>query len=144
VEVVLIAGLFMFLSFFSRSLRKCNAFISLPISFYIYRFIHTSDTFCSVCSRLLSVVHFLSVCTTLFVNLKELINKSIMAPYNISPGNNPENGVNTFWGGIWVPYVQTNQGRITSWLPNDIFCSSHVALGAEFEVLDQYISTQWK
>lgn len=77
-------------------------------------------------------------------NLKELINKSIMAPYNISPGNSPENGVNTFWGGIWVPYVQTNQGRITSWLPNDIFCSSHIALGAEFEVLDQYISTQWK
>ena len=77
-------------------------------------------------------------------NLKELINKSVMMPYNISPGTTPDNTVYQFWGGIWIPYVQSNQGRVTSWLPNDTFCSSHLALGAEFEVLDQYLSSQWK
>ena len=77
-------------------------------------------------------------------NLKELIGKSVMMPYNISPGTTPNDTTCQFWGGVWIPFVQSNQSRVTSWLPNDIFCSSHVALGAEFEVLDQYLSSQWK
>jgi hypothetical protein len=40
--------------------------------------------------------------------------------------------VSGFWGGRWVPYSKHNPSRSNYYLPNPIFGSSHLAVGAEF------------
>lgn len=48
-----------------------------------------------------------------------------------------------FWGGKWIPFACRNLQRCHSWLPNDAFASSHIALCAYFQVNEDYTSTQW-
>ena len=50
----------------------------------------------------------------------------------------------SFYGGTWIPYFRKNCLRNHYWLPNDKFCSDHMALCAEFEFLDSYLSVEWK
>ena len=51
---------------------------------------------------------------------------------------------NKFYGGTWIPYYRTNCLRNHYWLPNDKFCSDHLAICAEFEFLDSFLSVEWK
>jgi hypothetical protein len=50
-----------------------------------------------------------------------------------------------FWiGARWLPAPMANPLRShTSWLPNDRFCSSHIALCCEFEVVSEHLSSEW-
>ena len=47
------------------------------------------------------------------------------------------------WGGTWVPPSVTNVLRSNYWLPNDVFVSSHTALGVDFVADDALLHTQW-
>jgi hypothetical protein len=48
-----------------------------------------------------------------------------------------------FWGGKWIPFACVNLQRSHSWLPNDAFASSHLALCAYFQINEDYTATQW-
>jgi hypothetical protein len=54
-----------------------------------------------------------------------------------------DDGSGRFWGGRWVPFATENLRRTHSWLPNDSFASSHLALCAFLQINDDYTSTQW-
>ena len=49
-----------------------------------------------------------------------------------------------FFGGRWANLIQPNPCRYTHLLPNDVYCSSHIALCATFEINDNYLSSQWQ
>ncbi len=51
---------------------------------------------------------------------------------------------NEFWGGMWLPPSTDNALRRHNWLPNDRFCSSHMALGVEVAVIADNTCSQWK
>jgi len=53
------------------------------------------------------------------------------------------NSQSALWGGIWVPPCVTNSLRSNYWLPNDVFASSHIALGVELTTDDSLLHTQW-
>lgn len=50
---------------------------------------------------------------------------------------------NAFWGGRWVPFPQANEQRRSYFLPNDAFCSSHMALYCQIRVDEEFLSTHW-
>lgn len=54
------------------------------------------------------------------------------------------NSKDTFWGGRWTPFPTTNLRRNHRFLPNDSFCSSHIALVVEFSVESDLLVAQWK
>jgi hypothetical protein len=47
------------------------------------------------------------------------------------------------WGGRWIPFASVNPQRSHSWLPNDSFASSHLALCAYLQINEDYTATQW-
>jgi len=47
------------------------------------------------------------------------------------------------WGGQWAPLGTINHQRSNFWLPSEAYPSSHIALGAEFELNDFQLSTMW-
>ncbi len=48
-----------------------------------------------------------------------------------------------YWGGIWAPFVARNENRTMHWLPNDVFTSSHLALGSKFRFIEGNLVTNW-
>mmetsp|Transcript_536 Transcript_536/g.901 ORF Transcript_536/g.901 Transcript_536/m.901 type:complete len:815 (-) Transcript_536:65-2509(-) len=54
-------------------------------------------------------------------------------------GKNPQ-----FWGGKWSPLVTQNADKTNHFLPNDDFCSSHLAIGAKFSINNALLSSQWR
>ena len=51
---------------------------------------------------------------------------------------------NEFFGGKWLSFPTPNPASVHNWLPNDAFCSSHMAICAEFEILEGFSSSQWR
>jgi len=55
----------------------------------------------------------------------------------------PPTGADCFWAGAWVPNAAYNPLRSHYWLPNDLFVSNHVALGAQIFLLEGQAATLW-
>ena len=49
-----------------------------------------------------------------------------------------------FWAGMWVPFGMRNPCRRQNWLPNERFCSTHIALVADLSFCDQFLAVEWK
>jgi hypothetical protein len=49
-----------------------------------------------------------------------------------------------FWGGEWIPHCSNNIARTMNYLPNENFCSTHISLVCELELLDDFLSTHWQ
>jgi hypothetical protein len=47
------------------------------------------------------------------------------------------------YGGNWAQFATYNPERTWSWLPNDQFGSSHLAIGCEFFIYDEVATVQW-
>lgn len=50
----------------------------------------------------------------------------------------------TYWGGAWMPTPGYNPRRCHSWLPNDTFCSSHMAIGARLDFIEGSVAALWR
>lgn len=48
-----------------------------------------------------------------------------------------------FWGGLWAPVLHPNHQRYHFTLPNKMFCSTHLAVGAELEFEEYSLGTLW-
>ena len=48
------------------------------------------------------------------------------------------------WGGVWVPNATYNPRRSHSWLPNDVFVSSHMAMGARLNFIEGAVAAMWR
>lgn len=48
-----------------------------------------------------------------------------------------------FFAGNWLPPPVTNPKLYHNWLPNDTYCSSHLALGVELSIRDESLSSHW-
>jgi hypothetical protein len=59
---------------------------------------------------------------------------------NIQTSDKPS----AYWAGIWAPLVTRNEQRTMHWLPNDLFSSSHLALGAKISFLEGNLTTNWR
>lgn len=68
-------------------------------------------------------------------SLKTNLNKVLLANDGIDG--------KTMWGGRWVPLNTTNVRRTHSWLPNDTYCSSRIALCAHFQINEEYVGSYW-
>lgn len=49
-----------------------------------------------------------------------------------------------FFGGRWSAFATLNTERKNHFLPNDSFCSSHLAIGAKFSANGSFLSSQWR
>ena len=49
-----------------------------------------------------------------------------------------------YWAGIYTPLVDKNEGRSMNWLPNEEYCSSHVALVAHVAFIDGALGNEWQ
>eukprot|EP01038_Epipyxis_sp_PR26KG_P004561 gene4561-6433_t len=47
------------------------------------------------------------------------------------------------WCGHWIPEPTVNPHRNTHWLPNESYCSTHIALCAEFQINNNNLATNW-
>lgn len=54
-----------------------------------------------------------------------------------------DNPTGCLYGGNWAQFATYNPERTWSWLPNDQFGSSHLAIGCEFFVYDELTTVQW-
>ena len=57
---------------------------------------------------------------------------------------NSSNKDSYFFGGRWSAFATLNTERRNHFLPNDSFCSSHLAIGAKFSANGSYLSSQWR
>jgi hypothetical protein len=55
----------------------------------------------------------------------------------------PPTGAECLWAGAWVPNAAYNPLRSHYWLPNDLFVSNHVALGAHLFLIQGQAATLW-
>ena len=72
--------------------------------------------------------------------LKRKLKDQLSASYQ-NTGSSP-NG--DFWGGRWSPLVTQNTERINHFLPNDSFCSTHLAIGAKLSSNTAFLASQWR
>lgn len=49
-----------------------------------------------------------------------------------------------YWGGAWMPNAAYNPRRSHSWLPNDTFVSSHMAVGARLNFIEGTVAAMWR
>ena len=49
-----------------------------------------------------------------------------------------------YWAGIYTPLVDKNDGRVMNWLPNEEYCSSHVALVTQVAFIDGALGNEWQ
>jgi hypothetical protein len=52
--------------------------------------------------------------------------------------------VPTDFGGEWTPFPRPNYLKNNFWLPNETYCSSHIALCVEFTIDEKYLAAVWK
>lgn len=70
---------------------------------------------------------------------------SIVNHHNHNNSTNSNNlASNTYWGGKWSSLPKRQPFHFHTWLPNDRYASSHIALGAEFLILDKNIQSEWQ
>lgn len=68
--------------------------------------------------------------------LAQVLAKSKLAG-PVVPNDEKEKGGGCLWGGVYCPAAAKNPYKMHSWLPNDTFCSSHLALCAEFSFIER-------
>jgi len=48
------------------------------------------------------------------------------------------------WAGMWSPFAAINPLRNHYWLPNDVYASSHLALGVRLSFIEGALPAQWQ